>query len=345
MESAVPAHLRVKRTEPARMRDDWNPPSPAFSPRLSPEVTGTVMGYYGLQYRGERPTAADLAHATLTERIESADGPVYRDTAVVRDPAGYTNEVSVLYWLDQEQFRRWELNHPSWTAADRPADGLGYFQEIALPGANDFEMITGGRRQEGVATQSESISEPIAEHAYWGSMRDRLPSSQTSALEAHGELTFDDDGDLVVVKPHDGMALIRSGQDWVDTEDEARAWWLERIQPVLREGMDFLTTQGRPIGCYSNRLMQLSADGQPIEKTYGHSWWHSLSELEDWSRSHQTHLKIFGSFGQFIKHFKGAAGLRLYHEVAVLDADQLRFEYLHCHPETGLLGARPNAHL
>lgn len=77
-----------------------------------------------------------------------------------------------------------------------------------------------------------------------------------------------------------------------------------------------------------------------VEKTYGHGWWHSIGELEAWSRSHQTHLKIFGAFGQFVKHFRSAAGLRLYHEVCVVGADQLRFEYLRCHPSTGLLAAR-----
>lgn len=340
MESSIAPHLQVERTEPRRMRNDWNPPSPAFSARFDKSVDAVVMAYFGLQYRD--PGTAELAAARdeLAERTTAADGPVHHDTAVVIDDAGYTNEITVLYWLDQERYTRWDAAHPSWTDPARARAGIGFFTEIALPGVTDFETIVGGRRLEGIAAASEGISTDIAEHAYWGSMRDRLPSSQTSKLEPAGELRFTRNGDHVVVHPHDGIALIRSGQDWVDTTDEPRERWLTTIQPVLREGMRFLTTEGVAVGCYSNRLMQLSVDGTPIEKTYGHSWWHSLAELEHWSKSHRTHLKIFGAFGQFIKEFRGAAGLRLYHEVSVLNAEQLRFEYLGCHDGTGLLTAQ-----
>lgn len=341
MESSVPAHLTVERTQPQRMREGWNPPSPAFSARFDASVEAVVMAYYGIQLRDPLSEAGAAARQELSDRIAAPNGPVHHDTAVVVDPSGYTNEISVLYWLDHATYAQWESGFGSWTAPDRADDEVGYFVEIAMPGAMDFETITGSRRQmEGIAVAADGVSADIAEHAYWGSMRDRLPSSQTSGLEPSGELRFEQQGALVRVHPHDGIALIRSGQDWIDTTAEPRERWLEQIQPVLREGMDFLTNEGLPIGCYSNRLMRLAQDGQMIDKTYGHSWWHSLRELEHWSRSHQTHLKIFGTFGQFIREFQGSRGLRLYHEVSVLNADQLRFEYLGCHDRTGLLNAR-----
>ena len=340
MESSIAPHLRVARTEPSSMRDDWNPPSPAFSARFPESVDAVVMAYVGLQYRDPSAAGVLAARADLAERIAAADGPAHHDTAMLTDEAGFTNEITVLYWLDQDRYLRWDGAHRSWTDPGRTHDDVGFFQEIALPGAVDFETIVGGRRLEGIAAASAGTSEDIAEHAYWGSMRDRLPSSQTSPLEPSGALRFERSGDHVVVHPHDGIALIRSGQDWTDTADEPRERWLNDIQPVLREGMDFLVTEGTGVGCYSNRLMQLRVDGELIEKTYGHGWWHSLADLEHWSRSHRTHLKIFGSFGQFLKEFRSAKGLRLYHEVAVLNADQLRFEYLGCHQRTGLLNAQ-----
>ena len=57
------------------------------------------------------------------------------------------------------------------------------------------------------------------------------------------------------VIPHDNVCLIRSGQDWGDTEASERKMYLEDVEPVLREGMDFLRDQGRSIGCYANRYM------------------------------------------------------------------------------------------
>lgn len=340
-ESSIPSRLRTQRSEPLRMRADWNPPSPAFSARFPDTIDSVVMAYYGLQYRGERPAAAREATSELQKRIDATDGPVHHDVAVVVDPAGFTNEITALYWTDAESYRRWGEQTLAWTDPRHEHDGVGRFMEIAMPGIDDFETIFGGRRMEGVSVASDGIGGEIAEHGYWGSMRDRLPSAQTSALDPAGQLRFHQDGDLVVVHPHDGMCLIRSGQDWRGTEGEARERWASDIQPVLREGMEFLTEQGNDIGCYSNRLMRLvEDDGTPAERTYGHGWWHSLAELEDWSRSHRTHLKIFGAFGQFVKHFRSAAGLRLYHEVSVLSAEQLRFEYLGCHDRTGLLAAR-----
>lgn len=339
MESAIPSHLQTVRTQPSSLREDWAPPSPAFSARFGESLSGVVMAYLGVQYRGARPETAASAIAALHASLQDADAPVHHDHAVVVDPQGYTNEIAALYWHEPAAYERWTSAHPAWTSPDKPEDGLGYFLELAAPAARDFETIFGGRRMEGVAVGSNGIGGEIAEHGYWGSMRDRLPSSQDSDLAPDGELRAECRGDLVVVHPHDRMALIRSGQDWRDTDGEARERWDRDIRPVLREGMDFLSTEGRTIGCYTNRLMQLTDGDALIEKTYGHSWWHSLAELEKWSRSHKTHLRIFGVFGQFVKHFRSAAGLRLHHEVSVLDAEQMRFEYLRCHDRTGLLAA------
>lgn len=340
MESAIPPHLTAPRSQPVAMRDGWEPPSPAFSARFPTSVETVVMAYYGIQYRGDRPETASRALADLRRSADVPDGPAHHDTAIVHDPAGFTNEITALYWLDAPSYARWAAANDDWTDPARDHHEVGFFVETAMPGARDFETIFGGRRMEGLSVASDGIGGVIAEHGYWGSMRDRLASAQDSPLDPEGELTFLEDGDLVIVRPHDGICLIRSGQDWRDTVDEPRERWESQIRPVLREGMDFLTAEGNQIGCYSNRLMQITDGEALVEKTYGHGWWHSLAELEQWSKSHPTHLKIFGAFGQFVKHFQSAAGLRLYHEVSVLNADQLRFEYLGCHPRTGLLAAR-----
>ena len=47
--------------------------------------------------------------------------------------------------------------------------------------------------------------------------------------------------------------MIRSGQEWTETEGRERDLYLKEMEPVLREGMNYLRDQGRPIGCYSNR--------------------------------------------------------------------------------------------
>jgi len=180
------------------------------------------------------------------------------------------------------------------------------------------------------------VSGEIMEHGYWGSMRDRIPLSQTDTMSPTGGLSLRDDGNgRVTVHGHENLAVIRSGQDWTDTQGEERRVYLEDIEPTLRAGMDFLRDQGAEVGCYSNRYVQhIDADGRPVEKSFGISHWRSLADLERWAESHPTHLKIFGIF---LKKVPELPNLRLYHEVSVLDAAAQGYEYINCHPGTGLL--------
>jgi aldoxime dehydratase len=84
------------------------------------------------------------------------------------------------------------------------------------------------------------VSSEILEHGYWGSMRDRIPLSQTDTMASTGDLSVRDDGNgRVTVHGHENLAVIRSGQDWTDTQGEERRVYLEDIEPTLRAGMDF----------------------------------------------------------------------------------------------------------
>jgi Haem-containing dehydratase len=71
----------------------------------------------------------------------------------------------------------------------------------------------------------------------------------------HGALAVPTPGQRVVVRSNDNFALIRSGQEWTQTSGKQRDLYLREVEPVLREGMDFLRDQGLTIGCYSNRCM------------------------------------------------------------------------------------------
>jgi aldoxime dehydratase len=83
----------------------------------------------------------------------------------------------------------------------------------------------------------------------------------------------------------------------------------------------------------------VAPDGTPTEKSYGMSWWKSLAALERWAESHPTHVRIFGAAMKYLSTLGPAAKLRLYHEVTVARADEQFFEYLNCHPQTGMLNA------
>jgi aldoxime dehydratase len=185
--------------------------------------------------------------------------------------------------------------------------------------------------------------EDIQEHGYWGSMRERLALAQTDPLCASGTLLASNasaHNGRVRIGGHRNMAIIRSGQEWTDTRGSERALYIERMEPTLRAGMDFLRDHGGEIGCYFNRYMRhVDRAGRPLEKSFGLSYWRSLADMENWAEFHPTHVAIFGTFMQIVQQLQFDLSLRLYHEVSVVLEDEQQYEYVNCHAATGLMRA------
>jgi aldoxime dehydratase len=342
MESAIPEHLRTARTRHRRVPDDYAPPYPSFVARHKPKVERVVMAYFGLQTRDASDPNAERAMASLVSRFEAAGGPDHWDRARYVDEAGFINVVTVAYWDDRAKFDAWfPAARDGWTGERRSGGKFGSFVEVLCPSVEGYETLFSSLgRAEGVAVLADSMSDEVQEHAYWGGMRDRIPLSQTNPMAPAGAPKLIRDGTRIRVEPQDNLCLIRSGQDWRDTAADERKMYLEDVEPVLREGMDFLRDDGVAIGCYANRYMVvLGDDGNASEKSYGMSWWKSLAALERWAESHPTHVKIFGAAMKYLSTLGPAAKLRLYHEVTVARADEQFFEYLNCHDRTGMLRA------
>jgi len=344
LESAIPAHLRCPRTRHRRVPDDYAPPYPSFVARHGPAVKRVVMAYFGVQARAPfddataAPTVAALAD--LARACAAAGGPAHVDRARYTDEAGHATVVTAAYWDDAARFDAWFASHGrAWSRTERP--DIGTFSEILTPDVARYEtLFSSPDRAEGIAALANGMSGMVMEHAYWGGSRDRIPLSQTDELAPRGAPRVVRDGNRVTVSGHDHVCLIRSGQDWSDTEADERRMYLEDVEPVLRAGMDFLRDEGRAIGCFANRYAVVeTADGLPTEKSYGMSWWRSLAALERWAESHPTHVAIFGAAMKYLSTLGPAAKLKLYHEVTVARADEQLFEYLGCHDRTGLLRA------
>lgn len=323
IESAIPAHLTVERTRPRRVPDDYAPPYPSYVARSAPAVRQVVMAYLGLQPHGDAPSLGALDTA-----LAAPDGPGHHDRA-----RGDGEIVTAAYWDDPAAFDRWWAAQRDGWLGDAVRDGHGRWAEIVRPTVEGHETLFSSLgRPEGVAVLADGLSGEIAEHAYWGGMRDRIPLSQTDALRGTGAATVEADGGRVRVRPADGLCLIRSGQDWTDTDGDERAMYLDDVEPVLRAGMAFLRDEGATIGCSANRYLTVDGGG----RTYGMSWWRSLDALERWAESHPTHVAIFGAAMRYLSTTGPTARLRLYHEVSVLRADEQLFEYVDCRPGTGV---------
>lgn len=342
LESSIPTHLRRERSCPRRAgAAEFAPPYPSFVARFDPALRQLGMAYLGLQSR-EPGAAADEALGTLRTWLAATDGPRHHDQAREVDAAGYTNLVTVAYWDDTRALERWFAAHGRhWTDGTVTARGCGTFAEVLRPQVERFEtLFSAADRGEGAALLAERMSGMVQEHAYWGGMRDRIALAQTDALPARGAVRVESDGARRRVFGYDNLCLIRSGQDWADTDSTERDMYLRDVEPVLREGMVFLRDDGLPIGCLGNRYMRVvDAAGRDTDKSFGMSWWRDLAALERWAESHPTHVAIFGAAMRYLSQLGPAARLKLYHEVTVAAAQEQSFEYLHCHEATGLLRA------
>ncbi|WP_338887237.1 phenylacetaldoxime dehydratase family protein [Rhodococcus sovatensis] len=321
LESAIPDHLVVPRTCPRRTPASYEPPFPSYVARFPVSTRRVVMAYFGIQ--------GAAGHAPW-----GVDGPPRSDRARYIDEEGIETTVFIGYWDDTTAFDRWyQSTGIGWTAED------GRFVEIIRPTVDRYEtLFSSTGRMEGVATLTDCLSDTIEEHAYWGGVRDRIPLSQTDPMTPVGMPDIRRSGNKVSIVPHENICLIRSGQDWTDTEGAEREMYLRDVEPVLRAGMDFLRDDGLSIGCFANRYMTVvDGDGKDTDKSFGMSWWRSLAELEAWAESHPTHVDIFGAALRYLSTTGPAASLRLYHEVTVASADEQFFEYVGCHDRTGLL--------
>jgi aldoxime dehydratase len=340
MESAVPSHLECPRTRQRRVPDDYEPPYPSFVARFKPSVTHVAMAYFGIQYEGAETKSAGRARGDIEQALGAANAPGHWDRAHYVDEAGYTNVISIAYWDRPAVFDAWfGAQGAGWASGMRKYPGCGTFTEVVRPAVERYEtLFSANDRAEGVAVLANGMSGIVQEHTYWGGARDRMPLSQTSDLSPSGAPEVVGEGQYCRVLPHENLCLIRSGQDWGDTPPEERRMYLEDVEPVLRQGMEFLRDEGLSIGCFANRYMRVvDAQGRDTDKSFGMSWWHSLAKLERWAESHPTHVAIFGAAMKYLSTLGPAAKLKLYHEVTVAKAEEQFFEYFNCHPQTGML--------
>ncbi|MEV0703975.1 phenylacetaldoxime dehydratase family protein [Saccharopolyspora sp. NPDC050389] len=341
MESAIPRYLASARTQPAKLKPSWQPPYPSYVARFQPQVSRVAMAYFGAQYPGEgRPPApVRAALADLAATCALPDGPRHTDRASYIDENGYTTVVTIAYWDDTTHYDNWFTNaREMWLGDQRATSDAGFFIEAVRPSATRFETLFSNDRREGIAVLADGLSGEVREHGYWGGSRDRLPQAQTDPLAPGEPPALTTDGVRHRVRAQHNLCLIRSGQDWTDTDGDERNRYLDDVEPVLHAGMEFLRDEGRAIGCYNNRYMRvLGDDGKPLDKSFGMSWWRSMTALDDWARDHPTHKNIFGEATRYLSALGPAARLRLYHEVTVAAAEEQHFEYLGCHPGTGLL--------
>lgn len=335
---------------PRHMPPDWKPPAPAWSASFTQQTTPVVMAYFGTQFgASDREQHPSL----MQEFLLSADAPDNIESASFVDRSAQRNLISSAYWTDPARYEQWKKNSGFenwWNDHSRLEDRRGYYREVLTVPHSRFETIFSYRCQVGVAnTGGCPVVGPIREHNYWGSMRDRIEASASDdLLSTYGERlsrlgSTETAGRRLCVKVPENLAVIRSGQDWSDCEGAELSQYNDSVRPALLEGMTFLRDHPDETGCCDLRYAEeTGVDGLPLNKTFGLGYFLTLGHLEKWAATHPTHLAIFSKFLTMAREHGADLKLKLWHEVSVLPATGQVFEYVNCHPGTGLLPYFPS---
>jgi aldoxime dehydratase len=133
------------------------------------------------------------------------------------------------------------------------------------------------------------------------------------------------------------MTALRSGQYWVGAGEEQLADYNENLEPKLMRGMNYLLDHKQETGTLALRVMtNLDADGNERSETSVLAYFLSLEKLEDWSKSHVTHLDIYRHAIAMNRQFKEKREVITWHECFVMPA-ATSFEYVNCNPLTGVI--------
>ena len=239
-----------------------------------------------------------------TELTHGTDTPEHLERARIVNSED-RETVFLGYWTDAESQVRWSLRSQ---ALNQPA----VLQETAIIPSRRWETLQ-STPEITPGVRSLTAVEPTDIHGYWGSARDRIPASAASCLA-------DQSSDL---RPGD-LCLIRSGQVWAHCGDKERTLYLRDVEPKLAAAIDVLANDPET-GCLSGRfLREQTIDGTDLESTSFVGWFRDLESLEKCSKTHSAHTAIFNSFLSMVNKLDFNFDLRLWHEVSVIPAGNVR---------------------
>lgn len=255
--------------------------------------------------------------------------------------------VWVAYWLEGAACLRWQAeNAPTdiYNHAGTAKRTIGVWREYFFIRPGRLETnYTGVDYLPGLARHEKASPQRHERSAYWGAARDRIKDSGFDAFSDQfvpfmlGEppVGF---GQRLTGQPFQNMTYIRSGQYWEHCELDEKLAYVTKLQPTLVAGMEYLWAHPELTGTFGLRyLANVDASGTPLEETCGQGYYRSFRHLEHWAATHPSHLAIFhGALGH-ATHFGVQRKLRTWHEVGVLNAGEGAFEYVNCHPNTGVI--------
>lgn len=338
-------HVEYPRIVPERRPPGHEPAAPRFSLRWERPVGLIVCDYFGLQ-DSDLPWPRQKAFFDRLEASFGTDGPDAHEIMRFTDEAGMLNAVLVAYWLDATRHARWAGAAPfmAWFRDPARRDGPeGLWREtLHVPYDRHETIYSTPGYAIGLARTPGSSRQPITTNGYFGAMRDRMPVSAIDALDTPlagmpARRAPQSRGRRLTVASPLNMISIRSGQYWEGAGNAQTADYVDHLQPKLMRGMAHLAGHPHETGTLTLRVMtNLDPQGRPRAETSVHGYFLSMAHLEDWSKSHETHLDIYRHAIAMNRLHKEKREVFTWHEVFALLPGAFA-EYVNCHGATGLL--------
>jgi phenylacetaldoxime dehydratase/aldoxime dehydratase len=324
---------------------DFTPPYEAFEAKYAAQQEPLACCFIGVQDRGGDAAAA---RASLRKLLASEHGPSVTEQGWHDDTAGARTYVVMAYWRDLPRYLRWLAAPPlsAWLEAATRSLLVGHFIESAVVPPRGLDtLIADPKVSWGLSKlANEIVVTPY--HAYWGGTRDRiLQSAEEPLLNPEGEALPEADrgldgiGQIIDVMMPKNAVVARGGPDWEKSVSDELAEFRSSVYPAYVRGGRYLASHPAEAGCYAAYLLQeTDAEGRDVKRNHLIAYFTELSHLERWTRSHPTHLDIFGRYLAMIKNLDGRLpAINLYHEISVMPEGGLTATYSNCLPETGML--------
>ena len=158
---------------------NWQPQYPAWEPYWENTTEPLVAGYFGIQ--AEQPQLLD---EWASQSLYGAHAPLAVEQGLHVDGDRARDFVYLAYWRQSDYRRWWALadNSGWWGDDERLTEGVGYWREIISMPFDRFETLHLSKQLQGVSVSAQGLHGPIREHGYPGSIRDRIPISESHSL-------------------------------------------------------------------------------------------------------------------------------------------------------------------
>lgn len=316
----------------------FEPPYPAWGPAL-PEGLSYVQAQIAVQSQsGQRD---DKHFDALASKLRKAGGLRHVERVGHLDAQGAYNDIAVSYWKTPDAMCSWlSLEGPFGSFADPLVEGGRgmWYESLSAPRSHYEINASTPDINWGLSMEFDSELEP--NHAYWGSMRDRIAAAEDGGLTgAIGQIARGTEHGRrrVRIKLPPNMCFIRTVQGHSGAAEEETESYRVDMRPQYEKGVQYLVENPIDSRCLSARLVtyELPCPGRPNTETI--AWFASLTDLEHWVHDHPTHAAIFEASQAHATRFAPEMRLLLSHEVVVAPAGCAEAMYIDCHPETGLM--------